>query len=284
MRTFHIGGAASASVEQSSAISPIKGEVKLGNLKFINDTNNNKILLTRNAKVKIFFNNEEKFSLSIPFGSRIFFNDNDKVEANQLLADWDPYTLPIIAEKDGYIKYIDLKQGVSFRETIDDTTGISSKIIMDWSQNSKSKNLKPSISITDSFDQNIDSDESSKLNYPLVYNYDLNQKYTEISSIENLKIDAVVVNHVLMYMNKNKIDYLFKFIQELNPNAFFIIGISKQNFLSKIAMILSFNFDAHKGSITSYNEQISLIHTYFKIKKKYNIFFMTDIFYCVYKK
>jgi len=166
MRTFHIGGAASASVEQSSAISPINGEIKLDNLKFINDTNNNKILLTRNAKVKIFSNNEEKFSLSIPFGSRIYFNNNDKVETKQLLAEWDPYTLPIIAEKAGYIKYVDLKQGVSYRETIDDTTGISSKIIMDWSQNSKSKNLKPSISIVISPDQEIDP-ELSKLNYPM---------------------------------------------------------------------------------------------------------------------
>jgi len=167
MRTFHIGGAASASVEQSSAISPISGKIKSDKLKFIKDINNNKILLTRNAKIKIFSNDEEKFSLSIPFGSRIFFNDNDKVQSNQLLADWDPYTFPIIAEKNGYIKYEDLKQGVSFRETIDDTTGISSKIIMDWSQNPKSKNLKPSISIVDSLDQEINSNELSKLNYPM---------------------------------------------------------------------------------------------------------------------
>ena len=102
MRTFHIGGAASASVEQSSAKSPIDGEIHAENIKFINDSNNNKILLTRNAKFKIFSDNEEKFSLSIPFGSRILFSDKDKVKANQLLADWDPYTLPIIAENDGF--------------------------------------------------------------------------------------------------------------------------------------------------------------------------------------
>jgi DNA-directed RNA polymerase subunit beta' len=167
MRTFHIGGAASASVEQSSSISPTNGKIKSDKLKFIKDINNNKILLTRNAKVKIFSNDEEKFSLSIPFGSRIFFKDNDKVQTNQLLAEWDPYTLPIIAEKNGYVQYVDLKQGVSFKETIDDITGISSKIIMDWSQNSKSKNLKPSISIVKSPNQEIDSIELLKLNYPM---------------------------------------------------------------------------------------------------------------------
>jgi len=82
------------------------------------------------------------------------------------LADWDPYTLPIISEKEGYAKYVDLKQGVSFRESIDDTTGISSKIVIDWSQNPKSKNFKPAINILDSLNTD-DEDESNLLNYPM---------------------------------------------------------------------------------------------------------------------
>tara|TARA_B100000579_G_scaffold374391_1_gene338595 strand:+ start:502 stop:4635 length:4134 start_codon:yes stop_codon:yes gene_type:complete len=166
MRTFHIGGAASASIEQSSASSPIDGEIQAKNLKFINDINGNKILLSRNAKVKIFSDNEEKFSINIPFGSRILFNDKDKVKTNQLLADWDPYTLPIIAEEKGFIKFVDLKQGVSFREAVDDTTGISNKIIMDWSQNPKTKNLKPSISIVKSLKENEEEDKSL-FSYPM---------------------------------------------------------------------------------------------------------------------
>ena len=93
----------------------------------------------------MFLDDEEKFSLSIPFGSRIFFEDGEKVKANQLLADWDPYTLTIIAEKDGFITYVYLKQGGAFREAVDDTTGISSKIIMDWSQNIKTKKSKERI-------------------------------------------------------------------------------------------------------------------------------------------
>ena len=166
MRTFHIGGAASSSVEQSSAISPIDGEVKAENIKFIEDQSGNKIILNRNAKIKIFSENEEKFSLNIPFGSRILFNNGDLVKVNQILADWDPYTLPIISEKEGYVKYVDLKQGVSFRDTVDDTTGISSKIVIDWSQNPKSKNFKPSINILDSLDENS-GDNINLLNYPM---------------------------------------------------------------------------------------------------------------------
>ena len=74
--------------------------------------------------------------------------------------------MPIIAEKDGIIKYVDLKQGISFRESTDDTTGISSKIVIDWSQNPKSKNFKPAINIVNSYedDENIDGDI---INYPM---------------------------------------------------------------------------------------------------------------------
>ncbi len=166
MRTFHIGGAASSAVEQSNAITPVSGEVNLENIKIIQDKFNNKIVLSRNAKIKIFDQNEEKYTSNIPFGSKLLVNDQDKVKSNQLLAEWDPYTLPIIAEKNGYVKYLDLKQGISFRESIDDTTGISSKIVIDWSQNQKSKNFKPAINIVDKLsDHNLDEENLS--NYPM---------------------------------------------------------------------------------------------------------------------
>ncbi len=166
MRTFHIGGAASSSVEQSNATSPVAGKVKLENVKIIEDKFKNKIVLSRNAKVKILDDSEEKYSSNIPFGSKLLVNEDDKIENNVILAEWDPYTLPIIAEKDGYVKYLDLKQGVSFRESIDDTTGISSKIVIDWSQNLKSKNFKPAINIVDKLSDDME-DEHSLSNYPM---------------------------------------------------------------------------------------------------------------------
>tara|TARA_B100000686_G_scaffold40802_1_gene42097 strand:- start:2311 stop:4248 length:1938 start_codon:yes stop_codon:yes gene_type:complete len=166
MRTFHIGGAASSSVEQSNSMAPINGKIKFENVKLIEDKFSNKISLSRNAKIKIEVDNNEKFSTNIPFGSKIYVNENEEVKANQILAEWDPYTLPIIAERDGFIKYVDLKQGVSFRESIDDTTGISSKIVIDWSQNPKSKNFKPAINIMEQVnDENLDTNQFS--NYPM---------------------------------------------------------------------------------------------------------------------
>jgi len=166
MRTFHIGGAASSSVEQSNTMAPIDGIVKLDNLKIIEDKFSNKIVLNRNAKIKIEVDNIEKFSTNIPFGSKIFVKDGDQVKSNKVLAEWDPYTLPIIAERNGFIKFIDLKQGISFRESIDDTTGISSKIIIDWSQNPKSKNFKPAINVQESLDGDDIKDDNFS-NYPM---------------------------------------------------------------------------------------------------------------------
>tara|TARA_A100000164_G_scaffold147539_1_gene130991 strand:+ start:48 stop:1520 length:1473 start_codon:yes stop_codon:yes gene_type:complete len=166
MRTFHIGGAASSSVEQSNAIAPLNGNVKLENINIIEDRYKNKIVLSRNGKIKITDQNEEKYSSNIPFGSKILVKDGDKVDSGSILAEWDPYTLPIIAEKKGYVKYVDLKQGISFRESIDDTTGISSKIVIDWSQNQKSKNFKPAINVLDNLSE--DNDEDSNIsNYPM---------------------------------------------------------------------------------------------------------------------
>ncbi len=166
MRTFHIGGAASSSVEQSNAIAPVNGTIKLENVKLIEDKFKNNIVLSRNAKVKILVKDEEKFSSYLPFGSKLLVKENDEVNSNQTLAEWDPYTLPIIADKNGFAKYVDLKQGISFRETMDDTTGISSKIVIDWSQNQKSKNFKPAINISNSLEENED-DELNQTNFPM---------------------------------------------------------------------------------------------------------------------
>ena len=166
MRTFHIGGAASSSVEQSNSVSPVSGIVKFENLKTIEDQYKTKIVLSRNTKIKIFDKKIEKYSSNIPFGSKLLVNDGDTIQINQTLAEWDPYTLPIISEKSGLVNYVDLKQGISFRESIDDTTGISSKIIIDWSQNQKSKNFKPAINIVN-LDQTNKDNEEDFVNYPM---------------------------------------------------------------------------------------------------------------------
>jgi len=125
---------------------------------------------------------------------------------------------------------------------------------------------------------------SKILNNDNVKNYDINPEYSDFKSINNIKFDIVVMNHVLMYMSLSQIINLFNKIKLLNSDCLFVLGIGKQNFISKIAKNLSMNFDAHRDTKISYNDQINLINeTMHIIDYKKNIFFMTDIYFTKFK-
>lgn len=117
-----------------------------------------------------------------------------------------------------------------------------------------------------------------------IYNYDVNPDYSEIKNYLSINFDLIVINHVLMYFTKTEVEHFFKEILKKNPNCEFVIGIGKQNFLSKILKNLSFNFNAHEGTILNYSEQLDIINKNLNIIRKKNIFFITDLFYAKFKK
>jgi len=124
---------------------------------------------------------------------------------------------------------------------------------------------------------------SSQLPKNKVLNYDINLDYSDYSDYKALNFDVVVFNHVLMYMSKEEIIKTFQDIKRINPNCKFIVGIGKERLLNKLAAILTFNFTAHKGILTSYNEQVKILKESTKvINSKKNIFFMTDIYYTMF--
>ena len=118
-----------------------------------------------------------------------------------------------------------------------------------------------------------------------IINYDSKPEFTECESYENLHFDIVIFNHVLMYMHPNEIENLLDKIKKLNPNCEIILSLGKQNIISKIAMYLTFNLDYHDDIRSTYKDQIEI---FFKktilLKKKLNIFSMTDIYYSKFKK
>jgi len=85
----------------------------------------------------------------IPYGARLLADHNLKVTKGTKLAEWDPYTLPIITEREGIVNYIDLVEGVSMREVMDETTGISNRVVIDWKQQPRGNDLKPRITLRD---------------------------------------------------------------------------------------------------------------------------------------
>ena len=117
-----------------------------------------------------------------------------------------------------------------------------------------------------------------------ILNYDVKPEFSEVSNFENLKFDIVIFNHVLMYMTPSEIEEILNKIQKINPECELILGLSRQNFLSKIGMFLTFNFDAHKKTKSSYKEQLEKFKKKkILIKNKLKIFGITDIFYSKFK-
>ncbi|HEX3499761.1 MAG TPA: DNA-directed RNA polymerase subunit beta', partial [Stellaceae bacterium] len=91
----------------------------------------------------------EKARHRVPYGAKLLADDGATVAKAQKLAEWDPYTIPIITERDGIAHYIDLTEGLSVREVVDEATGISSKVVIDWKQQPRGNDLKPRITLRD---------------------------------------------------------------------------------------------------------------------------------------
>jgi len=147
MRTFHIGGAAQRGSEQSSIVAFEEGIVKFSNRGTITDRNGKIVATNRNSEVSVTDENGNEIqSYKLPYGAYINRPNGAKVRKGDHLAEWDPYNIPIIAEVDGNAKYNDLIENVSLREKIDEATGVSTKIVIEWKQHNK-QDIKPRITI-----------------------------------------------------------------------------------------------------------------------------------------
>jgi DNA-directed RNA polymerase subunit beta' len=150
MRTFHIGGTAQLG-EQSYIEASQAGVVTIRNSNIIENQSGNFVVMGRDVRLVIVDSNKRERAVhKLSYGARIFVKDGDEVVQGVKLAEWDPYTIPIIAEKGGITRFVDLVSNVSIREEIDDATGISQRIVSDWRQVSKGAvDLRPGITISD---------------------------------------------------------------------------------------------------------------------------------------
>ncbi len=168
MRTFHVGGTAQIK-EESSVISVNQGILKINNKNLIKDSKNNTIVMGRNTQLSLEDDNGRQLALyKIPYGAKIYFQHGDKVAKGKKICEWDPYTLPVIAETGGVANYMDLVEGVSLAETLDDATGISAKSVMDWRSQSKNSDLKPRITLRNNEGEVIKKADGNEARYYLV--------------------------------------------------------------------------------------------------------------------
>ena len=148
MRTFHLGGTASRSVEQSSHTVRTGGKIKLTNANVVEDREGKKVLISRNAEAFIVDETgREREHFKLLYGSFLMAKDGDVAKKGQKISEWDPYTTSIVADVSGFVGYKDLEEGVTVSDQVDPVTGFSTKVVIPSRKSSRS--LKPAILIND---------------------------------------------------------------------------------------------------------------------------------------
>ncbi|XRY30671.1 MAG: DNA-directed RNA polymerase subunit beta' [Buchnera aphidicola (Tetraneura akinire)] len=157
MRTFHIGGAASRAATESCIQVKNKGKIKLKNSKTVQNSNGKLVIISRNVELRIIDKyGRTKESYKIPYGSIMNKRNEEIVNAGDIIAQWDPHTMPVITEVGGFVKFIDMIDGQSIIRQTDELTGLTSIIILDTSERTTTgKDLRPALKIIDSKNQNV---------------------------------------------------------------------------------------------------------------------------------
>ena len=154
MRTFHIGGAATKGAEISNVEASYDGKIFLVNRNVVTDSEGRKVVMSRSCEILLADDKGiEKARFKIPYGAKLNVDEGDMVKKGARLAEWDPYTIPIITEKTGKIAYHDLIEGISMREVVDEATGIASKVVVDWKQQTRGADLRPRMMLLDEKDE-----------------------------------------------------------------------------------------------------------------------------------
>jgi DNA-directed RNA polymerase subunit beta' len=145
MRTFHIGGAASKVVERTVLEAKNSGTIKFINISTVKNREGLLVIMNRNGSIAIVDSKgREKEKYSVVYGAKLMVKNGQKVEIGHKLVEWDPYSTPILTEVGGKVALGDILEGVTVKEEVDEITGLSHKVIIDYPAN-----MRPRISIKD---------------------------------------------------------------------------------------------------------------------------------------
>ena len=146
MRTFHIGGAASQRVAESTLESRHEGVVKLIGVRTVRNNEGRLVVINRTGILAIVDEmGYERERYPLVLGAKLRVEEGDQIKRGSLIAEWDPYTTPFISEVDGRVSFQDLEEGISMKEQVDEVTGIFKKVVVE----SKNPDLHPTIVVTD---------------------------------------------------------------------------------------------------------------------------------------
>jgi DNA-directed RNA polymerase subunit beta' len=129
MRTFHIGGAAQLN-EQSNLEAHADGTIEYRDLRIIVDQRGRRVVLSRSGEIAIVDMDGRELAVHrIPYGAYVLFDDGHIVSQGDRMAEWDPFTMPVITENPGIVKYVDLIEGKTMTEQVDEATGIAQRVV-----------------------------------------------------------------------------------------------------------------------------------------------------------
>ena len=151
MRTFHIGGVGQVRTEQSQLEARYGGVVRLENVSVVK---REKYWIVMNRHGEIVIQDEtgrERERYGLTYGAKLFFGDGGTVKTGQLLSEWDPFSVPILTEVTGIVKFGDVIEGVTMTEQLDEVTGLSRKSVTE----SKDADLRPRISLKDEHNKTL---------------------------------------------------------------------------------------------------------------------------------
>jgi DNA-directed RNA polymerase subunit beta' len=147
MRTFHIGGTAQV-VDTSFLESGAEGKIAIRNNSTAKLPDGKLVVMARNVSLAVLDNDgKERSTHRVAYGSKLLVKEGDEVRRGQRIAEWDPYTRPILAEVEGEVLFEDLVDGTSVAENTDETTGFTKRVVTDWRTNQRGDGLRPALAI-----------------------------------------------------------------------------------------------------------------------------------------
>jgi DNA-directed RNA polymerase subunit beta' len=178
MRTFHIGGTASRRAEQTSLEARNEGRAKFIGINYVTNSEGHHIVMNRNGELAVVDETgREREKYSVVYGAKIKVSPDEKIVTGQVMAEWDPYTMPILTEISGKVKFGDILEGVTMEEQVDEVTGLSRKVIIE----SRDADKRPRITIKD------ESGKTAKIGESLLARY-----YLPVGSNINVVEETVV--------------------------------------------------------------------------------------------
>jgi DNA-directed RNA polymerase subunit beta' len=142
MRTFHIGGAASRHAEQSNLMTKTKGTLKFFNVNTVVSRDGSLVVMSRNGEITVNdANGRERERYALVYGAKLMLKEGAAVERGTLVAEWDPYSTPILSEVGGKAVLEDIEEGLTMQEQFDAVTGLSHKVIVESKTDKRPKVL-----------------------------------------------------------------------------------------------------------------------------------------------